>query len=232
VLSAVPMAEAVVDRWRLDQVVVVQDQHHLLGLGDQLVDQHGHHRLGRRLAALEQGLDPLTDPGPHSVQGGGDIAPEPRRVAVADIRRQPGHRLPAAPNPIAKQAGLAEAGRRTDQGEGTGRPLAEALQQPWADQEAGPGPGDVQLGRQQAVPLRRRSIRWRGRGRLSHGELAGSCHPTGAFPWRLIVVGGASRPSRGAKIPLTSHFRAMPPARTRPSVPAKPLLAEVPATAD
>ena len=146
------------DRRGLDQLVVVQDQHHLLGLGDQIVDQHGQHRLQRRLAALEQGIDPLTDPGPQLVQGGGDIAPEPRRVTVAGIQRQPGHRLPSAPSPIAQQAGLAETGRRTDQGEIVGRPLGEALQQPRTGQETGPGAGDVQLGREQAVPLRRRGL--------------------------------------------------------------------------
>jgi hypothetical protein len=89
-----------VDRWLLDQVVVVQDQHDPpLGPLDQLVDQHGQDRLQRRLAALEQGIDLLTDPGSQLVQGGGDVAPEPRRVTVATVQRQPGHPLPAAPDP-------------------------------------------------------------------------------------------------------------------------------------
>ena len=58
-------------------MVVVQDQHDLLGLLDQLVDQHGQDRLERRLAALEQGVDPLTDaPAP--------ITPEQRREAGVD----------------------------------------------------------------------------------------------------------------------------------------------------
>jgi hypothetical protein len=39
-------SQAVVDRWLLDQVVVVQDQHDLPWPLDQLVDQHGQHRLG------------------------------------------------------------------------------------------------------------------------------------------------------------------------------------------
>jgi hypothetical protein len=175
-----------VDRWRLDQVIVVQHQHDLVGLLDQLVDQHGQHHLQRRLAALEQGINPLVNPGPQLVQGRGDIAPEPRRVTVAAVQRQPGHRLPAAPSPIPQQAGLAETGRRTDQGEGTGRPLVEALQQPRAGHETGSGPGDVQLGRQQAVPLGRHGFHRRRRGRLSHGNSHARAHPTGAFRGRSL----------------------------------------------
>jgi hypothetical protein len=52
-----------VDRWGLDQVIVVQDQHDRIGPLDQLVDQRGDHRLRRRLDALEQDMDPLADPG-------------------------------------------------------------------------------------------------------------------------------------------------------------------------
>jgi hypothetical protein len=178
--------QAVVDRWRLDQVIVVQDQHERFGSLDQLVDQHRQHRLQRRLGALKQGIDPLTDPGSHPIQGGGDIAPEPRRVAVAAVQRQPGHRLLAAPGPVAQQAGLAEAGRRAHQGEFEGRALGEALQQPWAGQEAGSWAGGVQLGCQQAVPLGRR------RGRLSHGNSHARVIRR-ALPWRPIVVGGGSR---------------------------------------
>jgi len=73
-------------RLGVDQVVVVQDQHHLVGLGSQLVDQDRHQPLERRRGRrAEQWGDPLGDPGPHRVQRGEDVAPEPRRVVVGFV---------------------------------------------------------------------------------------------------------------------------------------------------
>ena len=142
--------QAVVDRRGLDPVVVVQDQGELAGLAGQGVDQDGDHGLERRRpgAAPEQGRHPLAGPGLGLVKGGGHVPPEAGGVVVALVERQPGHRPPAAPGPFAEQGRLAEPGRGAYQGQLPAGPVAEQLQQPRAGQEAGPGAGDVQLGRE------------------------------------------------------------------------------------
>jgi hypothetical protein len=69
-------------RRRLDQVIVVQHQHDLLGQLRQLVDESGHRALQRGRWRSKQRGHPLGDPGPDRVQGGGHMAPESRRVVV------------------------------------------------------------------------------------------------------------------------------------------------------
>jgi hypothetical protein len=171
--------DQLVDRRRLDQVVVVQHQHVRIRPGGQLVDQRGHYRLERPRRRVQQCGDTLPDPGVHLVQGGGDVAPEPRRVVVAFVQRQPGDRSRAVVGPVGQQGGLAEPGRGAHQGELAGGALGQPLQQPRAGQEPGAGAGRVQLGGQQHVPLghagRGHAGHGRaGRGRFSHRRLARS----------------------------------------------------------
>ena len=165
-------ADAVVDRRRLDQVVVVDHQHELVagGPGGELVDQGRHQPLGRgRVRAAQQPDDLLGHPRAHPLQGRGHVAPEPDRVVIAGIQRQPGHRPAAGPGPVGQQARLAAPGRGTDQQEPAGQALVQPLHQPRADGEPGPGPGHVQLGREQDVLP--------GGGRLGHPD-----EPTWVLP--------------------------------------------------
>ena len=100
---------------RVDQVVVVDDQRHVVGCRGELVDQRRHGRgERRRRGAGDQRTDPLGDPGPHPVQRGGDVAPEPHRVVVARVQRQPGDRPPvgAAPSRPAGSTCRTRPGRR------------------------------------------------------------------------------------------------------------------------
>jgi hypothetical protein len=161
-------AERLVDRLGLDQVVVVQHQHDRLGRTGQLVDHHGRDRLARTgLRALQEPGGLLGNPRGDRVQRGGDVAPEPHRVVVSLVQRQPGHRPPAASGPVGQQGRLAEPGRGADQDQLAARPLVQTLQQPRARHEPGPRPWHMQLGRQQRVALRPGS-RGEGRGPLSH----------------------------------------------------------------
>ena len=111
--------ERLVYQLRADHVIVIQDQQQRLicvRLAGYLVDQGRHQRLERRWrGGPEQRAHPLADPRPHPVQRGDRMPPEPGRVVVAGIQRQPGHWMPTAPDPLGQQDGLAVPGRRGEQ---------------------------------------------------------------------------------------------------------------------
>ena len=85
-----------VHRLRADHVIVIQDQQQRLVRvrpAGYLVDQGRHQRLERRRRRRpEQRAQPLADPRPRPVQRGHRMPPEPGRVVVAGIQRQPRRR--------------------------------------------------------------------------------------------------------------------------------------------
>ena len=155
----------------VDQVVVVEDQHHLVlaGPDGQLVDQRRHQPLKRRRRRRpEQRADPLGDSWPCPVQRGNRVPPEPCRVVVGCLQRQPDHLPLAAPGPVGQQRRLAEPGRGANQDQPPRQPLIERLRQPRARHETPLRAGHVQLGGQQHIrPGRGNPGRGRYR-RLSH----------------------------------------------------------------
>jgi hypothetical protein len=108
---------------RLDEVIVVQDQHHVVVDGSEVVEEGGEHRLdGQGLRILQE----LECRGSHrrskAPQPGDDVGPEVRRVVVTSVQGEPGRggRLPAlraAGQPFGEKSGLAEACRGGDQDE-------------------------------------------------------------------------------------------------------------------
>ena len=87
----------------VDQVVIVEDQQHLAvtALGGQLVDQRRHQPLKRwRRRRAQQRADSLPDPRARPVQRGNHVPPQPHRVVVGRVQRQPGHRAVARPGPV------------------------------------------------------------------------------------------------------------------------------------
>ena len=96
--------DRLVHRASVDQVVVVQDQQHLIlaGLGSELVDQGRRKPLKRtRGRRPEQRAQPLGDPGLCLIQSSDHVAPEPGRVVVAPSR--PSHAT-GRPPPRAQSA--------------------------------------------------------------------------------------------------------------------------------
>ena len=125
----------VVDLARLDDVVVVEDQHDVPVDGAEVVEEGGEHRLhGQRLRCLEE----LEGAGAHrrseGPEPGDDVGPEVRRVVVAGVQRQPrrGARRPPAAvgQPLREQRGLAEARRGGDEHELGAGPAVQTLPQP------------------------------------------------------------------------------------------------------
>ena len=138
-----------VHRPGIDQVIVIQDQQHLIraGIGGQLIDQDRQpFRRTRR-----QWAHPPGQPRPSPVQRGHRVAPEPGRVAVAAIQAQPRHLPPAAGGPVRQQRRLAESRRCAHQHPAPSQPLAERLHQTPARHKTRLRPGHMQLGRQQDI---------------------------------------------------------------------------------
>ena len=190
-----------------DQVVVVQHQHQVGLAGGELVEQLRQDHLGEdvgRARALEQGERALPEAGLDHPERLDDIGPEPHRVVVAVVQRQPGDPPGAVvgPPPLGQQGGLARTGRGVDQAQ---PPLGPGLQQP-----VQPGPGDqpgpdrrrAQLGPQEDRPRRaRRSRRLGAHGSPSRGSFAclatATARQTGPITWMRRPPGGSWRRSPG-----------------------------------
>ena len=111
--------ERLVHLRRADHVVIVEDKQGLFFSG-QVVDQRRDQSLERRRRGrAEQRGDPFAGPGAGMVERGHGMAPEPGRVVVPCVQRQPRGRLPAAPGPVRQQDRLAVSGRGTDQDQPT-----------------------------------------------------------------------------------------------------------------
>ena len=99
-----------------DHVIVVEHQDRRRRERGQLVGQHRQHRLGKLRCLRPQfgqdrfAVDLRAGPG----QRADDIPPQPARVAVAAVERDPGERpgLRRAGPPLRDEGGLAEPGRR------------------------------------------------------------------------------------------------------------------------
>jgi hypothetical protein len=99
-----------------DHVVVVEDEHGLLP--GQIVDQRRDQALERRRRwRAEQRSHPFAGPRPSPVQRGHRVAPEPGRVVVPRVQREPGDRMLAVPGPVGEQDRLAVSGRGGGQDE-------------------------------------------------------------------------------------------------------------------
>ncbi len=88
---------------RVDEVVVVEDEERVAVFGGQLVDHRGGYPVeGGRCRRTEQGGHALREPGPHAIERGECVAPEPHWVVVAGVQRQP------ADEPLASLAPVGE----------------------------------------------------------------------------------------------------------------------------
>jgi hypothetical protein len=91
--------ERLVHLLRSDHVVVIEDQQQLLR--GQFVDQRRDQGLERRWRGrAEQRSDTFADSRTVRVERGHDMTPEPGRVVVPRVQRQPCDRVPAALGPV------------------------------------------------------------------------------------------------------------------------------------
>ena len=144
--------ERLVHLRRADHVVIVEDQQGLIP--GQVVDQRRDQPLERRRRGrTEQRRHPPAGPGAGPVERGHRVPPEPGRVVVPRVQRQPGNRPPAAPGPVRQQDRLAVSGRGAGQDQPSRQALIEPCHQPRPRHLAWARPGQVQLGGQQGIAL-------------------------------------------------------------------------------
>ena len=145
--------ERLVHLRRADQVVVIQDEQGLVR--SQVVDQRRDQPLERRgRGRAEQRGHPFAGPGAGPVQRGHRVVPEPGRVVVPRVQRQPRGREPAAPGPISQQDRLAVPGRPADQDQPPRQAPLQACRQPRPRDHARPRPRHMQLGGEQDIRSR------------------------------------------------------------------------------
>jgi hypothetical protein len=99
-----------VHRLSADHVVVVEDQQRVVRVGQagQVVDQGRHQRLERgRHRRADQRAHPHGDPRTGPIERGHRVPPEPGRVVVTGVQRQPGDRPVTAASPLGHQDRLA-----------------------------------------------------------------------------------------------------------------------------
>ena len=182
----------VLDVARVDQVIVVEHQHHVVADGAEVVEQRGEYRLHLRLRRLQQRECARADPGRRPLQRGDQVGPEQRGIVVALVEREPG-RGPSVGRrgrqPLRQQRRLAEPGGSRHQRQRRFRPPAEALAQPRTRDQTAPLPGDVKLGLEQWAshhhPL---GSRWSTRGSTVRGGRRRCGSPTRR---RMGQAGGA-----------------------------------------
>ena len=146
-------SQLLMNRRRVDDVIVVEDQHKRRGNVGNVIDQRGQQHFRRRgLRTLQHGLRGVTDGRIDLLQRGDEVREETRRIAVALVEREPGQR-PALPGgagaPFTQQRGLAEAGGRGDQREVAGQALVNLRQQALARNEVRRFRWSVEFGCQQ-----------------------------------------------------------------------------------
>ena len=125
--------DPLVDVLRVDEVVVVEHEDEPLRRRAELIHQGREDRLDRRRLRLpQQGERGRADSRSHRLQGGDDIGPEGRRLAVAGVEREPGRRpriVRDACQPLRQQRRLAEAGRCRDERQLELGPATQSLDQ-------------------------------------------------------------------------------------------------------
>ena len=149
-------------------VVVVQDQHHRPGHAAEHAE-HGRHR-GRHVeivALFQQRGGEGTGRHAGDDERHRHVGQEAGRLAVFLFQRQPGgvapcRGLPQALVPLRQQRGLAEAGRRQQQGQRQVGGAFEALEQPHARHRIDALEGRFELVRQRPVRRRRRGLPFAG----------------------------------------------------------------------
>jgi hypothetical protein len=137
----------------IDQVVIVEHQHDVLGDGVELVEQRREDRVaGRRLRRLQERQRPGARLWEHHLQRGDQVGPEACGLVVGLIEREPRRRVRrvrGGRQPRGEHCRLAKAGRRRDQRQPRRGPLVQALGQSRAWHQPAARPGDIKLGLEQ-----------------------------------------------------------------------------------
>jgi hypothetical protein len=146
-----------VDRPRIDRVVVIQHENEAIRQGGELVEEGRQDRFDRRLRRLQHSCNPGTGICGNRLDRRHEVGEEPRRVVVSLVQRQPGAGVSACGDPFAHQGCLAKSGRRGDEGELAMQSVVQLVEQAGAGDDQRPDRGNVELGDQHGCRHRWRS---------------------------------------------------------------------------
>ena len=134
--------EGLVNRWGIDQVVIVQDEDKIVRDGGDFIEQGRQQRFSwRRLRGLEHAQHPCAKfrhypfafAQDKRLQCRDEVSQKAVGVAIAFVQRQPGDRSRRAPaghgEPFADQGGFPKAGRGGDQRQFAVQPRVQPLEQ-------------------------------------------------------------------------------------------------------
>jgi hypothetical protein len=150
--------QGLVNGFRFDQMVIIQNKDDFLGDGSQIVDQGDQNGVGGwRLRGLEHVQGPLADFSVNLldlVKRCDEVDQESHRIVIIFIQREPGHldRLamdflvyPQIFQPMTDQGGFAKASRGGDQSQFAVQTILQAFDQFSSLDEFRSGGGDVEF---------------------------------------------------------------------------------------
>jgi hypothetical protein len=106
------------NRFRINQMEIVQDGRERIREGDDIVNQAGQNGVdGGGLGGLQRGQGAFAEIGVQLLDGSDKVNPKLGGVIIALVEREPGHAARGLGDPLAEQSGFAETGRGGDQGE-------------------------------------------------------------------------------------------------------------------
>ncbi len=139
--------EGIVDRFGIDDVVVVEDENEIVRDGGALVEQGRQGRFGwRRLRGPERTQHAFSNIRRDRLQSGDEVSQKARGVAIRFVQRQPSGWPFATGDPFAKQRGFAKAGGGGDEGQFAVQTLVETPGQAGTEDGMGPRWGDIEFG--------------------------------------------------------------------------------------
>ena len=110
--------EGFVNRFGINQMVVVQDKDEIVREGGDFIEQGCQNRFGwRRLRGLEHSQHPFSNIRCNRLQSRDEVSQKAGGVVIPFVQRQPGDRSLATGDPFADQRGFTKAGGGRDEGQ-------------------------------------------------------------------------------------------------------------------
>ena len=142
--------ERLVNRFGIEQVVVVQDQDEMVRNGGQVIEQGRQQRFdGWGLRGLEHPHQPSSNRWRKGLHRRDEVRQKAGGVILLCVQRQPGRWCTAFGQPLREQGGFAKTGGGRDERERTLRSLRESREEMRAAHEVRAWQGSIELGGQQ-----------------------------------------------------------------------------------
>ena len=139
--------DGMVNRFGINQVVVVEDEDEIIGNGCDFIEQGCQNHFGwRRLRGLEHRQQPCAHIRLNRLHGSDEVRQEACGVVIPFVQRQPGRLSLAVSDPCADERALAKAGSRRDERQFALHTIVEPLDEPGAVNKFRLRRGDIKFG--------------------------------------------------------------------------------------